>query len=247
LIVPIIVFAIVACDFLEEHYPAPDVRLLRFTPLARYIYYSTRTVYIDTAAFVPLNSVDGYISSAFYEFYDSQDNQIGTRTEPIELNFFIRGRVDTSAPETTYILNLGIPISDVTDYLKETGQSGAKAKVFFTIEDAYGHGKEDTISGDFGLYMLKETYVSVSVDPESIPVGGEATITGNLTDLSGYPISGDTIFFNADKDSLTAGYAITDVAGNAKVKLIGKTPGVTNITAFHRYASQPARTTVIVY
>jgi len=247
LIVPIIVFAIVACDFLEEHYPAPDVRLLRFQPLARYLYLSTHSVSIDTAAFVPLNSVDGYINSAYFEFYDAENNQIGDRTEPIDLHYFVKGRVDTTPPETTYIMGLQIPVTDVVSYLKEAGKSSATAKVYFTVVDAYGHNKADTIHGDFGLYILKETVVSLSVTPESIPVGGRATVTAQLTDLSGFPIAGDTIFFSASKDSLTADHAITNAVGEAKVELLGQDPGETTISAIHRYATQVAQALVRVY
>lgn len=239
LVVTISILAIIACDFFSEHFPAPDPEIIKLAPLAIYVNDSTQNATLDTVYVVPRNSIDGIVNAFFWEFYTPSDVQIGSRSDPIRVHFYIRGLVDTtSLADTCYIYGLSIPVQVAVDHIVNSSDDAAWVKLFMVTEDAYGHEKEDTTWARFGLYYLAGGATIILIaNPTSIAVSDSSTVTATLTDFAGQPLQNEILNFSTDICHLSSTQEVTDANGQAIVMFYGDSLGTATVTASHAVAS----------
>ena len=239
LVVVTLALIIIGCDFFTEHFPPPDVEIIKLAPLAVYVNGSTTYATIDTVVVVPRNSVDGIVNAFFWEFYTPGNVQIGTRSDPMKTHFYIRGLVDTaSLGDTSYIYNLSLPVQVAVDHIINSGDDAVWVKLFMVTEDAYGHGKEDTTWARFGLYYLAGgATISITANPMTIVVGDSSTVTATLTDFAGQPLQNEQLTFSTDICHLSSTQEVTDASGQASVIFYGDSSGTATVTCSHAVAS----------
>lgn len=87
--------------------------------------------------------------------------------------------------------------------------------------------------------------VRVSAAPASIPVNGTSTITAEVTNFEGSPISGVSIEWGTSFGSLQSGNGVTNSLGRATATLTGQgAAGTATVTATTLLTREQGQTTV---
>ena len=225
----------------------PDIEAVRISPLGYYIIDGVRTVPIDTIALVARNSQDCHITEFLWEFYDFEDNLIYAAPEPFPLSIKIRGIVDSTQIDTTYIYGLVVQTDTLSNYIFNSGLMSAKIKYRFVAEADYFTDRTDTTDIYIGLYRVTVLYLTnIDANPDSIPRDGISVtkITAAAQDFAGDPLIGANLQFSIDDPvvgRLSAICGITGSDGNASVYLFsndtGSQPAMVWVTVSHPYAS----------
>lgn len=237
-VVGLVILCFVGC---EQMSMPPDILLSWIQPLAYYISDNAVTCSL-TVCIKPRNSVDSYLDYIQWEYYDKDNVQVGTISQPFHVYSRIPGKRDTSTKDSTIITGVIAPIQELVSNMVAKNHLSSSIRLILTATSEYDHAQNDTVSCYVGLYRVKTYIFTLTSDKDSMPVGDSATITATVLDNSGLGVV-DTISLSVEP----SGIGVIDPAviytasgsGTARAKFrAGSSVGDATITGLSRRAGQ---------
>lgn len=151
LILAVMIF--LACDYASESLDLkPDIEITYMDPVAYTTYAGdpTTAVLISEIHFVPMNSLDSYLTEFSLSYYDNSGVLFYGPTAPVAIYGKIGGIV-TAGVVDTFIL-VDVPVSLVPAQAHLSSNQSAKVVLSFVAVDEYFENS-DTTEAWFGIYM----------------------------------------------------------------------------------------------
>ncbi len=231
----LIVLCFVGCEQIPV---APDIYINGVDPLAYYITDADVAITNLSVYISPKNSIDSYLDYIQWEYYDRDNNLVGSTSEPFHIYVPIPGKIDTAKSCSVQVYNLSIPIQELVIHMVRNDHFTGSVRLIFTATNELNHEEQDTASCAVGLYRLKTYKITVTSSKDSVATNDTATITANVVDNAGLPVVGDTVDFQVDLGcTVNPAQVFTDNSGNAVTTLTaGTTTGTARLTAYSRRA-----------
>lgn len=151
LILAVMIF--LACDYASEALDLkPDIEITYMDPVAYSTYPGdpTTAVLISEIHFVPMNSLDSYLTEFTLTYYDNAGVLFYGPTAPVAIYGKIPGIVQAGVVDTFVLVDIPVPLGPVQSHL--TSNQSAKVVLSFVAVDEYFENS-DTTEAWFGVYM----------------------------------------------------------------------------------------------
>ncbi len=213
----------------------PDIVISSVNPIAFYVNDYSNIIEGVTVTISPKNSVDSYLDYIQWEYYDKDNAQVGTTSQPFHIYVLIPGKRDTVTRCSTSVTNLSIPVQEIVNNMVQKNHFSSSVRLIFTATSQYNSDQQDTASCYIGLYRMITYSCSLSINKDSLAIGDSATVTATVLDNSGRGVANDTVNFTVDLGCTITPQAITNASGRAFATLkAGTTTGYAKVTAMSR-------------
>lgn len=155
LVLAFVGLAFIACDYATESVALkPDIEIVYLNPLGWYTGPGDTLFFarISETHFIPRNSMDSYLQSFSYEYWDENDN-LCFRSLPLALYAKIEGRTDTLHADTFILYNVSLPLDTIWTWCANNDVNSIKVNLFYVYTDEY-FSNVDTCKAWWGIYYF---------------------------------------------------------------------------------------------